>query len=160
MERKLPQKLPIPPPFDASQTFSFQRPTIPARLSLASFKKHEIGSPERKIGIKTVVSLLGPFAPHIANEMWEILGSNKSLDEEDWLEYDKKVIIESRKTVEVPVTVNGKLRARIKVESGLDKNEIIKLVRENESLKPYIKGEVIKEIYIPDKILNLVVREG
>ncbi len=123
-------------------------------------KKYPSGSPQRKAGIRAAVSLIGPFAPYIASEMWEILGNNKPLDEEDWLEYDEKVIIKANKIIELPVTVNGKLRARLTVESGLGREEIIKIAKENEKIKPYIENKkIIKEIYVPDKIINFVVRE-
>jgi leucyl-tRNA synthetase len=91
--------------------------------------------------------------------MWQKLGSNNLLDTEPWPQYDKNIIMESRKTLEIPVTVNGKLRTRLQVASGLEIEQVKQIAQEDDKLKPFIEGkQIIKEIYVPDKILNLVVK--
>ncbi len=128
---------------------------------LNKIKNYDPESVQRAIGIKTMVSLLSPFIPHAANQMWENLGFKKSLDKVEWPSSDKKVLDNKKPDIELPVTVNGKLRAKLKVSPDIDKQEALKLAKKHEKIVPYIQdGQIIKKIYVPQKIINLVIKTG
>ena len=100
--------------------------------------------------------LLSPFAPHIAEELWEKLGNKESIYLQSWPEYDPKLIKEEE--VELVAQINGKLRDRIKVSADITEEEARKLVLESEKIKKWIKGKEIKKfIFVRGKLVNIVV---
>src|SRR4030043_62483 len=103
--------------------------------------------------------IITPFAPHLAEEIWNsILGFKSSVHLSTWPKYDQLMITEE--TLTIAVQINGKLRGTLQVESdkGDNKDYIIKLAKENEKIKKWIKGKtLVKEIFIPQKLVNLVV---
>ena len=104
-----------------------------------------------------LVKLLNPIAPHITEEMWEKLGHNKTIAYEEWPKYDEAKTVDT--DITVGVQVNGKMRTTISYAKGASKEEILKLALEDENVKKHIDGkEVIKEIVIPEKIVNIVVK--
>ena len=106
---------------------------------------------------ETFVKLLHPFAPHIAEEMWSILGHNESLTNVAWPEADHSKAVEN--TVEVVFQVNGKVRAKASVAKDMDKAALEKLAMENERMKEFMKGmQVVKSIVVPGKLVNIVVK--
>lgn len=106
--------------------------------------------------IKTLIILLAPFAPHISEEMWEITGHNSSVFEQSWPKYDEEKMKED--TVEIAIQINGKLRGSIKVDTNSDKDTVIAKAKEEVSSK--LEGsEIIKEIYVPKKIVNIVIKK-
>ena len=106
---------------------------------------------------ETFVKLLHPFAPHIAEEMWSILGHNESLTNVAWPEADHSKAVEN--TVEVVFQVNGKVRAKASVAKDMDKAELEKLAMENERMKEFMNGKtVVKSIVVPGKLVNIVVK--
>lgn len=107
---------------------------------------------------ETYLILLNPFAPHITEELWEILGHDVQLANQNiWPSFDETKLIED--TVLIPVQVNGKMRGKIVVPRDTDKDEIIRLSQEEENVKLFIEGKnVVKVIYVPGKILNIVVK--
>ena len=103
------------------------------------------------------VKLLHPFAPHIAEEMWSILGHNESLTNVAWPEADASKAEES--SVEVVFQVNGKVRAKAQVAKDMDKTALEKLALENERVKEFMAGKtVVKSIVVPGKLVNIVVK--
>ena len=107
--------------------------------------------------LKTYITLLCPFAPHITEEINESLGYKGFLSLEKWPEYDESKTID--KTVEIAVQVNGKLRATASVPIGLSKEELIDAAKNQDKVIPYIEGKtIIKEICVPDKLVNIVVK--
>ncbi len=128
-------------------------------MELLNFlKKYPAGAPGRRKGVETAVSLIGPFAPHAASEMWQMLGQSGFLDEEPWPRYDKKVIMETEKVLEVPVTVNGRLRGTVEMPADAGKEAALKAARDDGKVKEFLEGkEIRKEIYVPGKIINFVV---
>jgi leucyl-tRNA synthetase len=124
-----------------------------------SIKKLPAGTKIKRKGVEIAVSLLGPFAPHTSNEMWEMLSKKSRLDKADWPEYDKAVIKETKKTIELPVTINGKLRAKITVSEFDSKEKVLDMARSDERIKSFMEGsEIIKKIYVPGKIINFVIK--
>jgi leucyl-tRNA synthetase len=103
------------------------------------------------------VLLLAPFAPHLAEELWELLGHPKSLAYERWPQSDQKWLKED--TVEVPVQVNGKLRSRVVVVADADTTAIEAAARADERTAELLTGkQVVKVIVVPGKLVNFVVR--
>ncbi len=107
--------------------------------------------------LRTLLLLLHPVAPHITGEMWENLGFGGMLHKKQWPEWDEEKTLEDM--VEVAVQVNGRLRAVIKVPQGATLEEAKSVVMDEQSLVPHLEGkELIKEIYITDRIYSIVVR--
>jgi leucyl-tRNA synthetase len=100
--------------------------------------------------------MLAPFAPHIAEELWERLGHTKSLARRPWPTFDEAKLVESE--MELPVQVNGKVRDKIKVPADADESTILQAAEASEKVKPWIDGKTIKmRKYVPKKLVNLVV---
>jgi leucyl-tRNA synthetase len=111
---------------------------------------------ELKDAIETVVILLAPFVPHIAEEMWERLGNKKSVFEIDWPCYDENILAKDRITL--PVQINGKVRARIEIDSTASDDEIKKLVLNNQVVNKWMQGTPPKNVIIvKGRLVNLVL---
>ena len=101
--------------------------------------------------------LLSPFAPHLGEEIWALLGHGPTLAHAPWPTFDPSVLVES--SIEIAVQVNGKLRGTIEAAVGAAEAEVIALAKANERVIPFLDGkQVVKEIYIVGKIVNLIVR--
>jgi leucyl-tRNA synthetase len=100
--------------------------------------------------------LLSPFAPHIAEELGEQLGMKSSISSYPWPAIDEKYLIES--TVAFAIQVNGKLRATVEAAPDASKEVIRRLAAENTKVAAYLKGEIVKEIFVPKKLYNFVVK--
>jgi leucyl-tRNA synthetase len=100
--------------------------------------------------------MLAPFAPHIAEELWERLGHHKSLARRPWPTYDPAKLVES--TMELPVQVNGKLRDKISVPADADEETILTTAAGAAGARPWIEGKSVKKrLYVPKKLVNFVV---
>lgn len=109
-----------------------------------------------KKSLDTVVLLLSPFVPHICEELWKSLGHENSIALEPWPEYDEDLIKEEE--VLIVVQVNGKLRNRLSFPIHASKDEIKDGVLKDNRIAGYIKGKEIKKvIYVPQKLVNIVV---
>ncbi|MEZ4747298.1 MAG: leucine--tRNA ligase [Calditrichia bacterium] len=107
--------------------------------------------------METFVLLLSPFAPHIAEELWEKLGHTTSLAYENWPQFDEKYLVQDES--EVVIQVNGKLRYKLSLPVGLDKAATEKMAMETDRVQELIVGKtVVKIIVIPDRLVNIVVR--
>lgn len=109
--------------------------------------------------IEEFLKLLSPFAPHISEELWARLGYEQSLAYEPWPQFNLKYL--KAKSKRYPVQVNGKVRANIDVDSekAKDKELVLSQAKEDENVQKYLKkGELVKEIFVPGKIVNLVVK--
>jgi leucyl-tRNA synthetase len=100
--------------------------------------------------------LLSPFAPHIAEEIGEQLGMKPSISSHPWPAMDEKYLIES--TVAFAIQVNGKLRATVEAAPDSSKDFIRKLAIESPKVAAHLKGEIVKEIFVPKKLYNFVVK--
>lgn len=113
--------------------------------------------PIDKESIETLVRLVAPFAPHAAEELWQRMGHPDSVFAARWPEYDRSKVEEDLLTL--PVQVNGKVRGTIQVRRDATKSEVIAASKELTSVARNISGkEIVKEILIPGKIVNIVVR--
>ena len=106
---------------------------------------------------RTILHLLNPIAPHITEELNEMLKLGKPFFESEFPTYDDSKI--TNETVNIACSVNGKLRATFEVEVDTDKDELLRIAKEQENVQRYIDGhEIIKEIVVPNKIVNIVVK--
>ncbi|MFH1854194.1 MAG: leucine--tRNA ligase [Candidatus Omnitrophota bacterium] len=109
-----------------------------------------------KESIETVIVLLAPFVPHIAEEMWEKLGNKTSIFKAKWPEYREDILIQDM--VSMAVQINGKVRAKIEVAPTTDEDEIKKIVLDNEAVKKWINGKTPRKfIIVKGRLINLVV---
>ncbi len=107
--------------------------------------------------LKTFVKLLNPFAPHLSEELWHNLGETSLLALESWPEYDDSKTVD--KNIEIAIQICGKFRGTVVVSADADKDSVIKAAKENEKIAPLINGkQIVKEIYIPGKLVNIVVK--
>ncbi len=107
--------------------------------------------------METFVLLLAPYAPHLAEELWERLGHDHSLAREPWPEADPQYL--TTETVTIVVQINGKLRDRIDVPTTADADTVQAQVLASEKIQQWLEGKtVVKTIYVPGKLLNFVVK--
>jgi leucyl-tRNA synthetase len=105
---------------------------------------------------KTFTLLLAPMAPHLSEELWELLGEKTTLTYSSWPQYNEELAKDD--TVTVAVQVNGKLRATLEVEPNISQDEILKMAKSDENVAKHLVGTLLKEIYVPGKIVNFVVK--
>lgn len=107
--------------------------------------------------LQQFILLLAPYAPHLAEEMWETLGGTGSLAYEPWPEADESLLVES--SVHLPVQVNGKVRGKIEVPKGCSQDDAMELATTIANVSKQLDGKEIKKIiFIQDKILNIVAK--
>jgi leucyl-tRNA synthetase len=103
------------------------------------------------------VLLLSPFAPHLAEELWQILGHSNTLAYEPWPTWDEAALKES--LAEIPVQINGKVRAKVMVPPDADKDAIEQAARAEERIAEQLaKVQVIKTVVVPGRLVNFVVK--
>ena len=106
---------------------------------------------------KTMLILLNPFAPHVTEELWQMCGESDLLSLHTWPSFDEAKTVES--TVEMPIQVNGKIKAKIQVPQGCDKDTALEIAMADEKVIAAVDGKkVVKSIVVPNKIINLVVK--
>ena len=125
---------------------------IAAMMSLINdfYKKNAVTKGE----FKTLLTLLNPVAPHITEELWQANGFDGRLYQTSWPEYDEEKTVES--TIELAVQINGKMKGTLKVSKDEQKDNI--LVMAKEMLGDKLTGTIVKEIYVPGRIVNIVVK--
>ena len=126
---------------------------IAAMMALINdfYKKNSVTKGE----YKTLITLLNPVAPHITEELWQIIGGEGRVYQNTWPEYDEAKTVES--TVEIAVQVNGKTRATLKIGKEDAKDDV--LAKAKETIADKLEGKnIIKEIYVPGRIVNIVAK--
>jgi leucyl-tRNA synthetase len=107
-------------------------------------------------GVRVLLTLLAPFAPHMAEELWEMLGRHGSIFHEPWPTADPTLVLEE--SAEVVVQVNGKVRARLQVPRGQGEEALTALALAEPRLQPWIEGRMVRKVVvIPDRLVNIVV---
>ena len=107
--------------------------------------------------IEKFVLILSPFAPHMAEEVWEKLNHKKSLAYETWPEFDEKLVVDN--TFELVFSVNGKVRGKKEVAIDISEEDAVSAALKDEGVMRNVEGkEVIKKIYVPGKLVNIVVK--
>ena len=102
----------------------------------------------------TLLTLLNPVAPHITEELWGLVGFEGRVYQTAWPEFDEAKTVEA--TVEIAVQVNGKVRATLNVASDISREDAIAAGKE--AVKDKMSGTVVKEIYVPGRLVNIVVK--
>jgi leucyl-tRNA synthetase len=143
---------------DITRRFQFNTP-IAAVIELVNEIYHVKDDPERagevRFATEAAVSLIQPYAPHMAEELWERLGRER-LWEVPWPQADPALL--ERETFELVVQVNGRVRDRVEVPVGLDEASLLTRAKELPRVRAHVDGkEIRKEIVVPGKLVNFVV---
>jgi leucyl-tRNA synthetase len=142
---------------DIGRRFALNTP-IAAVMELVNAISREPDDPAARFAVETALSLIQPYAPHIAEELWERLGSERLWDH-PWPEADPSQL--ERDTFELVVQVNGKLRDRFEVEADMPEDELVARAKASPRVQARLEGvELRKTIVVPGKLVNLVVDGG
>ena len=107
--------------------------------------------------IKSLLQLLAPFAPHLAEEMWEKLGGTPSIVNHPWPQAREELLVSEQITI--VFQVNGKLRGQAQFSKDIDKDTVISAAKADPKVQSFLEGkEIVKEIYVPGKLVNLAVK--
>jgi leucyl-tRNA synthetase len=118
--------------------------------------KGEVGEERWNDDLRTFVTILAPFAPHHAEEMWAAMGEEYSVHLQGWPSWDESLI--AAEEITLVIQVNGKLRDRIEVPADIAEEEAKKLALSSERVRPHVEGrELKKSVYVPGRLVNLVV---
>ncbi|CEN92408.1 MAG: leucine--tRNA ligase [Paeniclostridium sp.] len=110
-----------------------------------------------KEAIETIVTILSPFAPHIGEELWTMIGKDGSIFDISWPSYDESALVKDE--VEVVVQVNGKVRGKLSVASNISREEMQEAAMNDEKIKTLVEGKtIVKVIAVPKKLVNIVVK--
>jgi leucyl-tRNA synthetase len=125
---------------------------IAAMMALINdfYKKNAVTEGE----FKTLLTLLNPVTPNITEEIWEAMGCEGRVYQNTWPEYDEAKTVEA--TVEIAVQINGKTKCTVSVDKNIDKDSAIAAGKE--ALGDKLAGNIVKEIYVPGRIINIVVK--
>ena len=125
---------------------------IAAMMALINdfYKKNSITKGE----LKTFITLLNPVAPHLTEEMWQVIGCEGRVYQQTWPEFDEAKTVES--TVEIAVQINGKIKATIGI--GKDEAKDLVITKAKEAIADKLTGNIVKEIYVPGRIVNIVMK--
>lgn len=138
---------------DIVRRFQFHTP-ISAVMELLNDLSASPDAPDARFAAETAVSVIQPYAPHIAEELWAALGHDR-LWTNEWPVADESQLV--RDTVQLVLQVNGKVRDRIQVPAGLPEDELIALARASEKVQAHLNGEEARAFVVPDKLVNLVI---
>ena len=107
--------------------------------------------------IDNLLLLLSPFCPHIAEELWEIVGNNYSIHQQSWPEYIESFTKEEN--IKIPIQINGKLREHILIPRNATETEVLELAKKLERWSEIVgSNEIIRIIYVPERLLNIVIK--
>jgi leucyl-tRNA synthetase len=137
---------------DDIEAFAFNTAISSLMICLNSMEKQEV---LLKDDFKKFLQILAPFAPHMTDELWHVFGEKTSVHLSPWPTYNPKFLIESKVTI--GIQVNGKVRGEVTVEKDMKKAGIQALVLLDENVQKYVTGPIKKFIYIPGKIISIVV---
>jgi leucyl-tRNA synthetase len=139
---------------DIGRRFQFHTP-ISAVMELVNELSDDVGAPGARFAAETAVSLIQPYAPHVAAELWEVLGRSR-VWEEPWPVADPALL--ERDTFELVVQVNGRVRDRFEVEADLSEAELVARALASERVQAHVDGQTVrKTIVVPGKLVNVVV---
>jgi leucyl-tRNA synthetase len=138
---------------DIERRFVFNTP-IAAVMELVNELTRTPDDPAARFAAEAAVSLIQPYAPHVAEELWARLGHER-LWEQPWPEADESML--QRETIELVLQVNGKVRDRIQVPAGLSEDELVARAKASPRVQAHLNGEEPRAFVVPDKLVNLVV---
>ena len=136
------------------EKLSFNTAISSLMILLNAIQKEDVLPKEYAEGF---IKMLNPIAPHITEEIWEKLGHNSTITYEKWPEYDESKLTED--SYEMVVQVNGKVRGKITVDNDVTEDQMKSLAKDIDNVKKYIEEkEIVKEIVVPKKLVNIVVK--
>jgi leucyl-tRNA synthetase len=141
---------------DIERRFVFNTP-VAAVMELVNDVSRDPDDPASRFAVRTAVSLIQPYAPHAAEELWERLGGSR-LWAEPWPVADETQLV--RDEIELVLQVNGKVRDRIRVPAGLPEDELVARALASDKVRAHLNGEEPRAFVVPDKLVNLVVARG
>ena len=103
---------------------------------------------------KNLLLIISPFAPHLSNEIYEAMGYGENIENEKWPVADEKAMVLNE--IEIPVQINGKMRGLVKVSTDITQDELVEVVKASEEISKHLTGNIVKVIYVPKKILNII----
>ena len=107
--------------------------------------------------LKSFIIIINPFVPHLAEELWQLLGETNELTYVNWPEIDKNYL--NKDELAIPIQINGKRRSEILINSNDSKDDVITMAKSDIKIQTYLKGkEIVKEIYIEGRIVNIVIK--
>ena len=107
--------------------------------------------------LEDLLKMLIPFAPHISSELWQQLGNDDFIEKSGWPKWNEELLKTDK--IQIIVQVNGKLRGKIKVSANSEKDEILAIARAEDNVSKFLQDkEILKEIFIPNKLINFVVK--
>ena len=107
--------------------------------------------------LKSFIIIINPFVPHLAEELWQLLGETNELSYINWPEIDKNYL--NKDELAIPIQINGKRRSEILINSNDSKDDVITMAKSDIKIQTYLKGkEIVKEIYIEGRIVNIVIK--
>jgi leucyl-tRNA synthetase len=110
-----------------------------------------------KAEFKTLLILLNPFAPHITEELYQIVGFEGVLNQQEWVTYDESLCVDN--TVEIVVQVNGKIKSKLTIPVGAEKDSVLEMAKADDKVKSSMEGKnLVKQIYVPNKLVNFVAK--
>ncbi|MBU5307651.1 leucine--tRNA ligase [Clostridioides mangenotii] len=146
---------------DLSEKFGFNT-AISALMELINeaYKYKELETRNNAVlkeCVETVIVILAPFAPHLGDELWSMIGKDGSVFSISWPKYDDSALVQDE--VEVVVQVNGKVRDKMNIPANTSKEDMEKLAIENTKIKDFVEGKtVVKIVGVPNKLVNIVVK--
>ena len=140
---------------DIDRRFSFHT-AIAAVMELVNEIQRSPDDPAARFATETAVSLIQPYVPHVAEELWGVLGGPGRLWEHPWPEADPAMLVADE--VEIAIQVNGKVRDRLRVAAGTADEELLRLALASERVQAHVDGrELRKTVVVPGKLVSLVV---
>ncbi|HDQ25305.1 MAG TPA: leucine--tRNA ligase, partial [bacterium] len=122
-----------------------------------TFSAAEPGPKLAKLVLRNMALMLAPFVPHFAEEMWERTGGEPGIFRQAWPAFDPALTVEEN--IELVIQVNGRIRGRASLPRGCSQEDAEKAALEDEKTAEFTRGkQVIKKIFVPDKLLNIVVK--
>lgn len=117
---------------------------------------YNVGSITKK-EFRDLLIILNPFAPHVTEELYQIIGCEGVLDEQEWVTYDEALCKDD--SIEIVCQINGKVKSKLTIPTDAAKDDVIALAKADEAIVKATEGKnIVKEIYVPNKLVNLVVK--
>ena len=117
---------------------------------------YNVGSITKK-EFRDLLIILNPFAPHVTEELYQMIGCEGVLDEQEWVTYDEALCEDD--TIEIVCQINGKVKSKLTIPTDAAKDDVIALAKADEAIVKATEGKnIVKEIYVPNKLVNLVVK--
>lgn len=117
---------------------------------------YNVGSITKK-EFRDLLIILNPFAPHVTEELYQLIGCEGVLDEQEWVTYDEALCKDD--TIEIVCQINGKVKSKLTIPTDAAKDDVIALTKADEAIVKATEGKnIVKEIYVPNKLVNLVVK--